>query len=390
MGVGVSPMPPVGGDASGGDARVLVGLSMEPARQSRWSVLIRALLVLPLFVVVIVVGIAAFAVVVAAWFGALFTGRVPEGMQSFLTSTLRLNANVLAYGYFLVPRWPGVTFREGERDQLTLLIDHVPLSRWAVFFRVVLGYPANLVSSLLALGTYPTLFVMWLWGVIAGREPRALHQAMALVLRYQIRLQAYTYLLTPTQPFTGLLGDGVAATTQAGLGAVEGTARSTRWLITKASKAVVIVMLLLGVPVYLLSFYAERPLITKFQTTLARDVIIDPAYTTTVAAVHRFQAEVSTCAAPTYDGCAARAATKALQRLAPTSRSLQNNGLIPAHALADARTFERYFTDLEDELVTVQTSLSATVQRDVIQERVPTTLTNFVSAYRLVQADLTN
>ena len=46
-----SAMPPLSYDAVGTAAEVRIGLSLEPPRHSRWTVLLRALLALPLFVV---------------------------------------------------------------------------------------------------------------------------------------------------------------------------------------------------------------------------------------------------------------------------------------------------------------------------------------------------
>ena len=46
----------------------------ERAKQRRWTVLLRLILAIPMAVVVIAVGIAAFVCVVLGWFAALVTG----------------------------------------------------------------------------------------------------------------------------------------------------------------------------------------------------------------------------------------------------------------------------------------------------------------------------
>ena len=50
----------------------------DRAKQRRWTVLLRLILALPMAVVVIAVGIAAFVCVVLGWFAALVTGRAPS------------------------------------------------------------------------------------------------------------------------------------------------------------------------------------------------------------------------------------------------------------------------------------------------------------------------
>ena len=130
-------------------------------------------------------------------------------MQGFLTKCTRFFANLYAYEYLVVARWPGVPFDARPDDQVTLEIDQVDLNRAAVFFRIVLAFPALVVHQVLQAGAFPILFVMWVWGIITGKEPPALHQAMALIVRYSVRTYSYLLLLSPTQPFTGMLGDGI-------------------------------------------------------------------------------------------------------------------------------------------------------------------------------------
>jgi hypothetical protein len=241
---------------SGREARVLLGINLDPSRQSRWSVLFRFLLLLPLIFVLVAIWIAALCVSVAAWFNALFTGRVPDGMQQFLTKALRFNANFMAYEFLLIPRWPGITLNEKANDQVRIEVDHTELRRTAVFFRAILAIPALIVQEAVSLGMYPLVLVMWVWGIITGREPRALHQALALLLRFTIRVQAYLLLLTPTQPFEGFFGDeNLLGNTYA---APDARTLPTTWMVIKPAKVLVVIALILSVPLYVLQ-RSEHP-----------------------------------------------------------------------------------------------------------------------------------
>jgi hypothetical protein len=251
----IAPMPPLTSTEMRGEAGVRVGIALEPPLQVRWTILIRLILTLPLLVAAFFVGVAAFFATIASWFASLFLGRVPDGLQTFVTGNVRLYANVLAYAFLLTSRWPGLVFEEGAHDQVSLAIDHVSLNRAAVFFRVVLAIPGSLVSVVLSLGSYPFLIVMWVWGLLSGRETEALHQALALVLRYQIRFQAYAYLLTPTQPFRGLVGDGDASvamstpnTSDSALPAT--SSLPTTWLIAKNARTVLVIIIVVGLVLY--------------------------------------------------------------------------------------------------------------------------------------------
>src|SRR5580698_7598961 len=80
----VEPAPTL----SGGVLPLLVSFPPRE-RQRRWTVLLRLILAIPLTVVVVFIGIAAFVVVVIGWFAALFTGRVPEFVRNLVTIYLR-------------------------------------------------------------------------------------------------------------------------------------------------------------------------------------------------------------------------------------------------------------------------------------------------------------
>jgi hypothetical protein len=51
--------------------------------------------------------IAAFVVVIIAWFAILFTGRYPQGMFDFVQGVIRWNNRVIGYAFVLVTdRYP--------------------------------------------------------------------------------------------------------------------------------------------------------------------------------------------------------------------------------------------------------------------------------------------
>ena len=73
-----------------------------PRDLNRWLPLIKWLLALPHYIILIVLAIAAFFVVIVAWFAVLFTGRYPKGMFGFVEGVLRWQNRVFAYAIVLV------------------------------------------------------------------------------------------------------------------------------------------------------------------------------------------------------------------------------------------------------------------------------------------------
>jgi uncharacterized protein DUF4389 len=77
-----------------------------PAPQSRLTVLFRLLLAIPAFIVLYVLQLVGEVVGILAWFYALFTGRLNEGMRDLLAYWLRYQAQTYGYVLFLTGRYP--------------------------------------------------------------------------------------------------------------------------------------------------------------------------------------------------------------------------------------------------------------------------------------------
>lgn len=77
-----------------------------PTRQRRLTVLFRAFLALPAFVVSSAYSAALLVVGVLGWFAALVTGRMPEGLRDLGAASVRYQAQATAYLLLLTPRYP--------------------------------------------------------------------------------------------------------------------------------------------------------------------------------------------------------------------------------------------------------------------------------------------
>lgn len=74
---------------------------------NRWLPLVKWLLAIPHYIVLFFLGIAAFVVVLIAWFAILFTGKYPQGLFNFVVGVLRWGLRVQAYAFLLVTdRYP--------------------------------------------------------------------------------------------------------------------------------------------------------------------------------------------------------------------------------------------------------------------------------------------
>lgn len=95
---------PSGRPDPGGDSAVV--FVAAPTRLSRLAVFFRFLLIIPHAIVLSFVSIAAYVVMIVAWFAVLFTGRWPDGMRNFVVGFFRWTTRVNAYHYLLTDVYP--------------------------------------------------------------------------------------------------------------------------------------------------------------------------------------------------------------------------------------------------------------------------------------------
>ncbi|HXL88184.1 MAG TPA: DUF4389 domain-containing protein [Streptosporangiaceae bacterium] len=186
-------------------APVLVSFA-GPRPQSRGSVLVRIVLVIPHLIVLYLLGIAVEVVAFLGWWGALFTGRLPAFAAQFLTGYLRWLTRVFAYTCLLTDVYPPFTFDDAAYPvRVTVLPGS--LNRLAVLFRLILAFPAMLLQMLVTYGAFTIVAIAsWLIVLVRGSMPESLHLALAAALRFQTRFFGYLLMLTSAYP-GGLFGD---------------------------------------------------------------------------------------------------------------------------------------------------------------------------------------
>jgi hypothetical protein len=171
-------------------------------RRSRLTAFFRAILVIPVAIVLYLYGIIASIAIVIAWFAIVITGRYPRGLHDFVAGFNRSQARVTAYGLLLADPYP--PFGGGDhasypvRMQFAGPLDHY--SRLKTLFRFILAIPILIlryaINLLLEIGAIAAWFVI----VITGKLPRGLFDVMVLANSYTARSDAYLYLLTETYP----------------------------------------------------------------------------------------------------------------------------------------------------------------------------------------------
>lgn len=90
----------------GDDPRVRMDFVPALGNRNRLTTFFRLILAIPHFIVVGVLSVAAFVVVIVAWFAVLFTGRWPTGMLNFVVGVGRWSVRSNAYLFLLTDEYP--------------------------------------------------------------------------------------------------------------------------------------------------------------------------------------------------------------------------------------------------------------------------------------------
>jgi len=186
----------------------------EPGQRNRLTALIRVLMVIPQWIVLIFVNIAAVIVVIIGWFAALVTGRLPEFAVDFLSGVLRWNIRVNSYLYFLTDQYPPFNLTQEPGYPIQIAVPQAtPLNRLAVLLRFFIAIPATIVTVVATAGLGVFSIGSWFMVVFTGRLPGPLFEVTRAVVRYQARHIGYYWMLTSEYPW-GILGDPPGAEVQ--------------------------------------------------------------------------------------------------------------------------------------------------------------------------------
>jgi hypothetical protein len=182
-----------------------IGLIVEDdLKRNRLTVFFRLLLAIPLAIWLAIWGVVTYIVVVIAWFAALFTGRVPDGLHNFMARFLRASTHLTAYVFLLADPWPPFSGEQGSYPVDLRVDSPAPQSRVTVFFRIILAIPALVLCYVFRLVNQIVAFLGWFYCLFTGRMHQGMRDISLWMLRFEIQSYAYVMLLTGRYPsFSG-------------------------------------------------------------------------------------------------------------------------------------------------------------------------------------------
>lgn len=171
----------------------------EPLRRRRLAVLLRAVLVVPHYIVLSIWSLLVVPAVAVAWLALLIEGRLPAFLDRFLGAFLRYQGQVTAWFDLLSTQYPD-PLHTGEHPFRIDLPDRLRQPRLVTLFRVLLALPALVLASAFNVVLSIASVAAWFVALVLGRTTAGLQELGTFCLRYQLETQAYVTLLTSTYP----------------------------------------------------------------------------------------------------------------------------------------------------------------------------------------------
>jgi hypothetical protein len=206
----VASPPPPSMPASGYPVTLEVQRAEKQSRLTNFplfiGLFIRAVLLIPHFVILYFLQIVASVLFFLATFAILFSGRYPRGMFDFYVGYYRWNMNATTYLLHLHDAYPPFSMSQ-QAYPLTFAVDYPErLSRWlnfpviGLFVKAVLVIPHFVVLAFLYLAVLVVLFIATFAILLTGSFPAGMHRFVTGVVRWGTRVQAYEVALTDRYP----------------------------------------------------------------------------------------------------------------------------------------------------------------------------------------------
>jgi Domain of unknown function (DUF4389) len=169
---------------------------------SRWQWIFKWLLLIPHYIVLYFLGIAAAVVSVIAWFAILFTGKYPKSLFDFVAGYLRWSWRVSFYGYNVLgtDKYPPFTLDKAPYPANFDVVYPEKLKNWMVLVKWLLAIPHFIILYVLSIVLEVLIVVVAIVLLFTGKYMEEIFKFVVGINRWQQRVMAYVLLLTDEYP----------------------------------------------------------------------------------------------------------------------------------------------------------------------------------------------
>lgn len=169
-------------------------------QRNRLTTAFRIILAIPHLIVSYVWGILTQVLAVIQWFIIVFTGKRNEGIWRLQQGWLGYYGRVTGYVWLQFDPYPAFgTDATGSPARWSLEFEE-PANRLTNGLRFLWAIPAAVIGIGIMIAAEVLMIISWFAILFTGKQPRGMFDFVQRALRYALRLQAYTLLLTDTYP----------------------------------------------------------------------------------------------------------------------------------------------------------------------------------------------
>lgn len=172
-----------------------------PPHLSRLLIFVKWLLLIPHYIALWVLGIAAWFVLVISFFAVLITGRYPLALFEFLAGFERWRARVASYLLLQTDAYPPFSLSDDPAHPVRLRVEYpARIARWRPLVQWLLVIPALLGAFVIGIAAWIAAIIGWFAILITGRYPHSLFSAVTVSLRWTMRTAIYAYWMVEQYP----------------------------------------------------------------------------------------------------------------------------------------------------------------------------------------------
>ena len=174
---------------------------------NRWTTAFRLILAIPVLIVLAMLsgGAGGFQIAIVGvslllflptLLLILFRQKYPRWWFDFALGLLRFDTRVTSYVFLLRDEYPSVDEEQAVHVDVSYPDVTRDLNRWLPLVKWFLAIPHYVVLIFLNLAAFVVAIVAWFAILFTGRYPRGLFDFVVGVLRWELRVVAYAFLLT--------------------------------------------------------------------------------------------------------------------------------------------------------------------------------------------------
>ena len=178
-----------------------------PDTLNRWTTAFRIILAIPIVLVLALLGStgAGIRVLLLGSTGVVFLPTVllllirhkyPHWWFDFAVNLVRFEARGTAYLFLLRDEYPSVDEEQAVHLDVPYPNAEADLNRWLPLVKWLLALPHYIVLAVLEIATLVVVIIAWFAILFTGKYPEGLFRFVVNVLRWNLRVAAYAFLLT--------------------------------------------------------------------------------------------------------------------------------------------------------------------------------------------------